>query len=399
MFGRNEMPDPDPELLQQARQLHLESPLTDIHAHPGLKAYLLLKDLWGEPEGGARFNPFSLRASFKGLLEGRVGVVWSSAYVPEQELFDDFPGLKTMARLGSPLYPVYRQGHYWQHLQEMFVGEEYEVRQQQHRGRVVYAQNPEDVRRGGARGKLVIVRTVEGSHVLEGRLERLEKLHRQGVAMLTPFHLYANKVGKPVDAVPEYPLVKKLSSFKVGQGPPLTGWGEALIDKMNELGMLIDLCHGQPEARRQILRRTPDRPVVASHIGVRGLYDTPYNLSDEEILAIHERGGLIGIIFMPYWLTGPDMDDGMEAIWKTARYIRELTGSWDSVALGTDFDGFTEPPREIVNATQIERLTALLLERGLQPENVRKILGQNALRVLQEGWKPAETQPSEQEHE
>lgn len=388
MFGSSPATSFDEKLLQQARRLHREGPLTDIHAHPSLKAYLLLKDLWEDPEGGAGFNPFSMRANFKALLEGGVGVVWSSAYVPERQLFDDFPGLATAARLGSPLYPIYKEARYWQHLQEIFVGEEYEVNQPQHQGRVIYARSPDDVRRGGARGKLVIVRTMEGAHMLGGRLQRVKTLHQKGVAMITPFHLYSNKVGSPVDAVPEYPLIKRFSNLQIQRKAPLTPWGEALVDTLNELGILIDLCHGTPRARKDILEMTPDRPVVASHIGVRQLHDTPYNLSDEEIQAIHERNGLIGIIFMPYWLTGSDGQEGIEAIWQTARHIRSVTGSWENVAFGTDFDGFTEPPAEVVNATQMERVTALFLERGVSPEQMRKILGGNALRVLQEGWTP-----------
>ena len=128
-------------------------------------------------------------------------------------------------------------------------------------------------------------------------------------------------------------------------------------------------------------------PVLASHVGVARLRNDPYNLSDDELREIAASGGVIGVIFMTYWLSPDKPANGLEVIWQTMEHIHAVTGSWDHVMLGTDFDGFTDPPDDVRDASELPKVTQMLLDRGVPEDDVMKILGGNAMRVLEAGWR------------
>jgi membrane dipeptidase len=125
---------------------------------------------------------------------------------------------------------------------------------------------------------------------------------------------------------------------------------------------------------------------VASHIGVRRYRDDPYNLYDDELREIAGRGGAVGVIFMPYWLA-TEGRDGLAMIGDTMEHIASVTGSWSHVMIGTDFDGFTTPPRTVADASRLPRVTKMLLARGVAESDVLKVLGGNAFRVLRMSWR------------
>jgi membrane dipeptidase len=167
---------------------------------------------------------------------------------------------------------------------------------------------------------------------------------------------------------------------------------------MTELGMLIDVSHCTPAARRdvyQIVEQSgSDSLVVATHVGVHALNPTPYNLEDWEIRWIANHGGVVGVIFMNYWLVPYQTGLGLDAIAATIDYLVQVTGgSTEHIAIGTDFDGFTDPPDDLKDASELPRLTERLLagfasssRRNYTPDDLENILGRNALRMLREGW-------------
>jgi membrane dipeptidase len=169
----------------------------------------------------------------------------------------------------------------------------------------------------------------------------------------------------------------------------LTDLGKKVVEKMVALGMLIDLSHCTPPARRQIydiIDASGKRvPLLASHVGAYEINPTPYNLADWEIQRIARDGGVIGVIFMPYWLMPAESGQGINYI---SRHIQHLVqvGGEDVVGIGTDFDGFTTPPDDLDNAAQLPRLTQRLIVDGHSEERIKKILGGNSLRMIREGW-------------
>jgi membrane dipeptidase len=91
---------------------------------------------------------------------------------------------------------------------------------------------------------------------------------------------------------------------------------------------------------------------------------------------------------MPYWLKSPDPGDGLEAIWNTMRQVNEWSGgNWQHVGIGTDFDGFTDPPDDCHSAAELPAVRKMLEGKGLARADVDAILGGNARRVLRDGWR------------
>jgi microsomal dipeptidase-like Zn-dependent dipeptidase len=153
--------------------------------------------------------------------------------------------------------------------------------------------------------------------------------------------------------------------------------------------MIVDVTHCTPDARAAIFGEVgSSRPVVATHAGVQRLNPDAYNLADDELREVARRNGLVGVIFMTYWLQQPHPPrDGLDLIWRTLEHVHTVTGSFDHVALGTDFDGFTDPPDDVRDASMLPAVTRTLLERGMTESDVKKVLGGNAQRVLAAGWR------------
>jgi len=127
---------------------------------------------------------------------------------------------------------------------------------------------------------------------------------------------------------------------------------------------------------------------VATHVGVQSMNPEPYNLDESDVRAIVATGGVVGVIFMPYWLEESHPGPGLDAIWRTMDKLREWSGdSWDHVAIGTDFDGFTDPPDDCDSEAQLPLIRELLEEKGVSRENADAVLGGNARRVLRDGWR------------
>ena len=242
----------------------------------------------------------------------------------------------------------------------------------------------------GADGPIGIIHCLEGAHCLEGKIKNLETFFERGVAYLTLAHFYANEAVNPTFPYPE--SVQKAGCFKGGRDLALglTPFGEEVIEKMIELGMILDICHCTPLARRRIFDIVGNRsPIIASHVGAYEINPSPYNLRDEEIKKIADSGGTTAVIFMNYWLMPHETKRGLNFISRTIEQFVNA-GGIDHVSIGTDFDGFTDPPDDLKHSGELPKLTERLITDGYSVEHIAKILGANALRVLREGWKKTE---------
>ncbi len=211
-----------------------------------------------------------------------------------------------------------------------------------------------------ARGRSVVggMLSLEGAHGLDGDVANLDILFNAGFRMLGLVHLMDNDMGSSVHGVGKYGLTEK---------------GRLLIEKALELGMIIDLAHATPKTIDDVIGMV-DRPVIASHGGVRATCDTARNLADEDIKAIAGTGGVVGIGLYEYATCGETMADTVKAI----RHVVDLVGV-EFVALGSDFDGATET---VVDATGLPLLTEALLEEGFSREEIGDIMGGNVTRVF-----------------
>jgi membrane dipeptidase len=368
-------------------RLHREAPFTDVHAHPSLKAWLYRRNLWRHYRSGKSFNPVSSRSDFKCLERGGVGVLWAAHYLPERQLFRDCRLARAAAAVLVPKHRRLLDGSLFERLLEMMDALEREIERRPEKTEL--ALSAADAVRIRQAGKIAVVHTVEGAHVLEGDSDNLDKLAERGVAMLTLCHFYPNELAAHVDGIPKKMFLRKLSKFRFGAhgSPPLTDFGREVLKKLGTLPMIVDISHCTPEAREAIYAELDgERPIIASHVGVEHLNSDPYNLGDDEIREIARRGGAVGVIFLNYWLDASHPKKGLTAIWKTVEHIESVTGSWNHIVLGTDFDGFTDPPNDLKNASRLGRVTRMLLDRGVPEDAIKKILGGNAQRVLAAGW-------------
>lgn len=368
------------------RRIHVAAPLTDIHAHPSLKAYLWRRNLWRHYRSGSAFNPFSSRSDFSCLEKGGVGALWAAHHLVERRLFRDVPLLHLAFMF--PIYWKLTTGSLMRRLEEMMDKMEREIARKPERTEL--ALSAAEVKRICAAGKIAIVHTVEGGHVLEGKLENLDRLAQRGVAMLTLCHFYENGLASQVVGIPQDYAITKFFRLKFGAygQPPLTEFGRAVMRRLQELRMLLDITHCTPHARAAIYAELNGRrPILASHSGVAKLNPDAYNLADDELREIARSGGGVGLIFMNYWLDRAHPKNGLPALWQTLEHIQRVTNSWNHIMIGTDFDGFTDPPDDLTDAGQMGKFTQMLLDHGLDEAAILKILGGNAQRILEQGWR------------
>ncbi len=370
------------------QRLHREAPFTDVHTHPSLKAWMFGRNLWRHYSSGKFWNPFSTRSDFKMLTRGGVGVIWAAHYLPEREIFKDCFLARLATWIVVPDSGRLFKGDLFARLLEMMDALEREIGRKP--DKVELAKHAADVTRIRAQNKIAVVHTVEGGHVLEGDPDRLDQLAARGVAMLTLTHFYANGLAANVDGIPKDMFIRKLCKFDFGTDGSLglSDLGRAVLGKLKQLPMIVDVTHCTPQARRAIYEEmNAERPILASHVGVKRYSDDPYNLSDDEIRQIARTGGAVGVIFMTYWLEASHPKKGVWQICDTIEHIHQVTGNWEHVVLGTDFDGFTDPPDDVRNASKVGNVTRELLKRGVPEDAIKKILGGNAQRVLQAGWR------------
>jgi microsomal dipeptidase-like Zn-dependent dipeptidase len=204
------------------------------------------------------------------------------------------------------------------------------------------------------------VLSIEGAHALDGKPANVEVVADAGYRMMSPSHFFDNAFGG--------------SAHGVEKGG-LTPAGQEMIRRMEARGMLVDVAHASTATIDDILA-IATRPVVASHTGVRGVADNARNLSDEHLRRIAATGGLIGIGF---WPTASGGDDA-EAIARSVKHATNVAGM-DHVALGSDFDGAVQTP---FDASGMVQVTDALLLAGFQDDEVAKVMGGNAMRVLGE---------------
>jgi membrane dipeptidase len=128
-------------------------------------------------------------------------------------------------------------------------------------------------------------------------------------------------------------------------------------------------------------------------VGVNVLCGEPMNPTADEIREIQNCRGIVAVIFTNDWLINrpPSLfhqfaDDGLRNILKTIQYLHDVTGSYENIAVGTDFDGFTDPPNDLQDLSKIQILREALTREHVPASDVDGIMGGNMLRVLQEGW-------------
>lgn len=425
--------------MEDWKHLHSQSKVVDLHSHPGLKMSLFGRDFASSklrPLSNvftSSFWPMSVRTNFDKLDPGGVDAQLATVYIPEEQWFDDFPILKALRFVTPRVRKFLKQSYYDATIANMNlleaqvsrfnakrVSEPHELRPR--RLRVV--KSPSALQSAIDDNEVALIHSVEGAHSLQGDcwdkvlkpdlvpstvmqseiFMNLDDLAKRGVAYLTLAHFYPNCcVSSPCFPYPGYSFtfIKKAGLFdKWDHTKGLSKLGEEVVEKMIDLGMIVDITHLTPVARKRVYEivdttfARQDHAVIASHVGAHSINPDPYCLHDWELKWLADHECVAGVIFMNYWLSPVDTPLGIKYLIETIKHMAKV-GSWRVVSLGTDFDGFTDPPDEIKDMSELPRLTrelaslhfdALNKSRLFTDQQIKDMLGGNALRVLTNGW-------------
>lgn len=261
----------------------------------------------------------------------------------------------------------------------------------------------DDIVRIRAAGKIASLIGVEGGHSIENSLNVLRQLHRLGARYMTLTH---NVTLDWADAANDKAVHGGLSPF-----------GEEVIREMNRLGMLVDLSHVSPDTMRHALRVT-EAPVIYSHSSARGVADHPRNVPDEILPLVVQNGGVIMVNFYSSFVVPasaardaeaarlrdrlklelPDDAAVEAAVQKWKRQNPAVPGTIhdvldhidhlirhagpDHVGIGSDFDGVPMVPDQLEDVSTYPLITQGLLDRGHDETVIRKVMGENVLRVM-----------------
>lgn len=279
--------------------------------------------------------------------------------------------------------------------------------------KIVKVSNSSELKRAVKRGQIVTMFGIEGGHMIENKLDNLEVFYNRGARYMTL--TWNNSTDWATSAFDE-----TLNENLTHKG--LTDFGKQVVAKMNQLGVIVDISHVGLQTFWDVINTTT-KPIMASHSSVYELCNHQRNLNDDQIKAIAKNGGVIQVNFHPGFID-PDFDKREEAFFlkhneekeklikegmdewyamdnlyhkysdemhairpplsmliKHIEYIINLVGI-DYVGLGSDFDGIQVTPRELDDVACYPLITKALVEKGYSKRDIKKILGENFLRVL-----------------
>jgi len=237
---------------------------------------------------------------------------------------------------------------------------------QAHAGEADLAFTAQDMIRNKSEGKSTMVLSIENGYCIGTDLEKLRYFSTLGVQMMTLCHNGNNEI---CDA--------SRDSMEHGG---LSPFGREVVKEMNRLGMMIDVSHASKAATLQAAALSED-PIMASHSGVRALKDNVRNISDEEMLAIAAKGGLIQVATGAFFLSDlPAAEVTVKHIVDHIDYVVHLVGV-EHVGIGSDFDG-GGGVSDCDTMGEMNRITMELLQRGYMSEEIALIWGGNVMRMM-----------------
>lgn len=232
---------------------------------------------------------------------------------------------------------------------------------------VQLAQTPADLYRAKAAGKRSILLGIENGYAIGRDLSQIARFREAGVVYMTLCHNGDNDI---CDA----------ASRSQQEHNGLSDFGRAVVAEMNRVGMLIDLSHASEKTFYDVLE-TSRFPVVCSHSSSRHCCNHLRNLTDDQLRAIAAKGGVVQVTFYDYFLK----ETGGATIEDAVRHLLHViaVAGVEHTGIGTDFDGDGGVPG-IRNAADCIHLTQRLLEAGLTAADLRRIWGENFLRVMEQ---------------
>ncbi|MEM0038624.1 MAG: membrane dipeptidase [Zestosphaera sp.] len=265
-----------------------------------------------------------------------------------------------------------------------------------HQDLVFIATNAEDFRRAHGEGRIAMVLHLEAPPHIGEDLAKVDMLYGFGVRCMGITYSKGNEFGSGL-------------ADKVDRG--LTDLGHALVERMNKLGILIDVSHVGDRTSLEVIEASED-PVVVTHAGARALWPTRRMKPDEVIIALADKGGVFGVEAAPHTtITRNNPRHSIESVMEHFQHVEKLVGI-DHVAFGLDtifgdhvslhrvfssllsiFKPEEEPEHPVVdfvdgleNPSEFTNVIRWLIKHGYSDQDIRKVVGENILRVTRRVW-------------
>lgn len=249
-------------------------------------------------------------------------------------------------------------------------------------GGLAFARDAEEYRAAVARGAHAVLWSIQGGNALEAAPGGLEALPVGLLTRVTLVHLTSSCYG--ATSTPQSQLQRD---------PGLTAAGHALVQQLDAHRVFVDLAHIHPASFWDaVAAHDPTLPLIDTHTGVDGANPHWRNLDDDQIKAIADTGGVIGIIWSPHFLQrkgGPT--DGRMVI-EHMEHVISVVGE-DHVAIGTDYDGAIVPPKDLASGDTFPRVVQYMLDAGWSEARIEKVLGANFLRCWEHLRPPSSQAP------
>ncbi len=248
-----------------------------------------------------------------------------------------------------------------------------------------------DIRRINKAGRIAALMGIEGGHAIEDSLAALRLFYRLGVRYLTLTHTNTNNWADSAGGI-------SVQAEKKHGG--LSDFGKDVVREMNRLGMIVDISHVSDETFWDCIE-VSQAPLIASHSSARALTNVPRNMNDEMLKGLAKNGGVVMVNFYNGFINTEYAKAGMPAPTKAAdtatfemlmqhfEHIIKVAGI-DHVGIGSDFDGVDgKLPPGMEDVSKLPTIAYELLKRGYSEKDVKKVLGENLLRVMAEVEKVA----------
>lgn len=269
----------------------------------------------------------------------------------------------------------------------------------------------EEIERNRKAGKMSALLTVEEGGICCGEIEKLEKLYRMGVRMMTLTWNYPNELGMPAlcrTRMQETEMQPKDGKNRKAEGQPedaknpedekeaeqkqeakrgngLTPMGFAFLERMEELGMIPDVSHLSDEGFYDVAR-VAKKPFAASHSNARTICPHPRNLTDDMIRILADKGGIMGLNYYPPFVakqgSATKEADRRQALIRHAVHIVKV-GGIEVLGLGGDFDGM-DGDGCLKSVQEVPQLEEDFCKAGFTPRQIDRIFAENVLRFYRD---------------
>jgi membrane dipeptidase len=232
--------------------------------------------------------------------------------------------------------------------------------------------NVREYRAAVAAGKHAAFLGIQGGNALDCELGALDRIPDDLVVRITIVHLSSSRIG-----------VTSSPAAGARRGEGLSNFGKDFVRRLDEKRILVDLAHINREGFFDAIA-VHDRslPLIVTHTGVTGVTPHWRNLDDEQLRAIADSGGTIGVMYQSSFLGDAWLGGKSESVVRHLEHIVNTVGE-DFASLGSDWDGAICPPRDLKSPLDLPRLVEHMLRRRWTPERIQKILATNYLRVVE----------------